>query len=174
MIDMSINKFRKEIDAIDDEILKLIEQRYRLVQKVGEIKKASSSGVFVSEREKAIIERLSKQASSSLPLEAISAIFREIISGARLVEHPITIAYLKTDLLSILAAYSKFGSCISLKPLPALRDLISEVKNNLNSYAVIPTSDVSDPELNILAEITIQDPSAPEKNFKFVILGKSL
>lgn len=169
---MNIDKLRNEIDKIDDEILELIEKRYRLVQEVGKIKKTSYSSVFVPEREKAILERLSRKASSFLPQEAILAIFREMMSGARFVEHPITIVYLKGDLLSIQAAYSKFGSCIKLKPLPNLGALLSEAKNKLNTYAVITHTDYLDSELKILTEISIENPETPSKNLTFLVIGR--
>ncbi|MEI6057242.1 MAG: chorismate mutase, partial [Lentisphaerota bacterium] len=166
------DELRKEIDRLDDSVLELIDRRYELVKKVGVIKQTSSLGVFVPEREKAIIDRLSKKAGENLPIEAIVSIYREIISGARLIEHPITVVHLKGDLLSIQAAYAKFGSCIKLKPLINISDLLSEIKNNLNTYAVIPHADCLDPELKILSEISIKNPHTPSKNLKFFIVGR--
>lgn len=169
---MNIDELRKEIDRIDDSVLELIDKRYELVKRVGEIKRTSSQGVFVPEREKAIIDRLSQKKIPALPKKVISAIYREIISGARLIEHPITVVYLKGDLLSIQAAYAKFGSCIKLKPLPNISDLLSKTKNKLNTYAVIPHADCLEPELKILSEISIQNPGTPSKNLKFFIVGR--
>lgn len=169
---MDIDKLRDEIDRIDDNILELIDRRYELVKRVGAIKQTSSQEVFVPEREKSIIDRLSKKALPTLPKKVISAIYREIMSGARLVEHPITIVYLKGDLLSVQAAYFKFGSCIKLKPLPNLDALLSEVKNKLNAYAVIPHIESLDSELKIIAEVSIQNPDTPAKDLKFLIIGR--
>lgn len=170
---MNIDQLRSEIDKIDDKILELVAKRYELVKKVGEIKQSENTGVFVAEREKVIIERLTKKASSILPKEAILAVFREIMSGARLVEHPITIAYLKNDLLSLLAAYSTFGNCIKLKEFSSLEELTKETENNLNTYAVIPSFDCKNSNLKVISEISLQNPSDLRENLKFFAFGRN-
>lgn len=174
---MNIEELRDKIDGIDDEILSLIADRYQLVKEVGEIKKSSSAGVYVPEREKTILDRLLKKTSPVLPQEAISSIFREIMSGARLLENPITIVYLKNDLLSIIAAYSKFGSCVKLKGLCSVEEICSELQNNLNSYAVVAAKDnplppSKQPELKIISELYTQNPFKLEQCLKYLVIGK--
>lgn len=54
----TLDDCRDAIDAIDNQILKLLNQRMDVVHRVGEIKHESGTAVYRPEREKAIIERL--------------------------------------------------------------------------------------------------------------------
>ena len=44
--DSGLRKYRKEIDRIDDEILKLLNQRCELVRSIGALKEENSTPVF--------------------------------------------------------------------------------------------------------------------------------
>ncbi|MCK4934673.1 MAG: chorismate mutase [Simkaniaceae bacterium] len=60
---MDINSLRKEIDAINEEIIRLFSQRLKLSLKIAHVKKHSNLAVFDEARENALhdeIERLSK------------------------------------------------------------------------------------------------------------------
>ena len=93
----TLDDCRDAIDAIDDEMLELLNKRMAVVQRVGEIKNESGGAIYRPEREKAIIERLeaqSKVASGALNKSAIEAIFLEIFAVSRNLERPERIAYL--------------------------------------------------------------------------------
>ncbi|MCM8532338.1 MAG: chorismate mutase, partial [Lentisphaeraceae bacterium] len=57
---MDLSGLRQEIDAIDEQIVTLINKRYGLVHEVGKWKNSNSHEIYVPEREKALLERLSK------------------------------------------------------------------------------------------------------------------
>lgn len=59
-----LNKYRKEIDKIDDKLLKLFSQRMEVVKKVGEYKKKNNLKVKDLKREKLIIENKTNQAKN--------------------------------------------------------------------------------------------------------------
>ncbi len=171
---MKIAELRTKIDKIDDTILELISERYKLAKKVGDIKQTKNSSVFVPEREKNILDRLSKKSTDALPSGTIQAVFREIMSGARFAEHPITIAFLKDDLLALFAIYLKFGSCTNLKPFSEKNELFLEVKNDINTYAVISSPYDPAPELSIMSEITINHPLEHGAKLHYLIIGKPI
>ena len=54
-MELDLGEIRKNIDAIDDQLLELFKQRMGLTRKVAEYKAAHNMVVFQSEREKAII-----------------------------------------------------------------------------------------------------------------------
>lgn len=58
---MDIEKLRKEIDDIDNEILLLFLKRMDCVEKIGKIKKSCSIDILDNSRELQILERLSKK-----------------------------------------------------------------------------------------------------------------
>lgn len=108
---MDICKLRDEIDCIDMEILRLIEKRIEVVQKVGDLKHEKKSRIYVPEREEKIFETL---ANSSLKLEyeKIRGIYTEIISSCRDFEKKFTV--LCQGELSMLMGYRVFGSIVDL------------------------------------------------------------
>ena len=90
----TLEECRDAIDTIDDKILALLNDRMRVVERVGEIKHATGGAVYRPEREKAIIDRLSALSQEGpLNRAAIEAIFLEIFAVARNLELPERISY---------------------------------------------------------------------------------
>ena len=50
--------YREKIDKVDDKLIKLLNKRGRLVQKIGKIKDKTKIDTYQPEREKEIIERI--------------------------------------------------------------------------------------------------------------------
>ena len=70
---------RENIDKVDAELLRLLNQRAELVLKVGELKKANNLAVIHADREKVLLARLSEQNSGPLPQEMVVQLFQQII-----------------------------------------------------------------------------------------------
>ncbi len=70
---------REDIDKVDAELLRLLNQRAELVLKVGELKKANNLAVVHADREKVLLARLCVQNSGPLPKEMVVQIFQQII-----------------------------------------------------------------------------------------------
>src|SRR5687767_1311176 len=75
---------REQIDSLDTEILRLLNQRMQCALRVGAIKREHGLPYFDPSRERAIYERLRARNAeifpdSKLPPLAITAIYREII-----------------------------------------------------------------------------------------------
>ena len=83
---------REHIDAIDAEILRLLNQRVQCALRVGAVKREHGLPFFDPSREKVIYEKLralgeAADAGGKLPGVAVTAIYREIISACRNAEH---------------------------------------------------------------------------------------
>jgi chorismate mutase len=83
---MSIEDRRAEIDAIDGELLRLLNLRARLAVKVGESKRAAGLSVSDRARESEVIERACRANTGPLADEAVVKLFKCIIRASRLVE----------------------------------------------------------------------------------------
>jgi len=57
----NINILRQEIDDLDDQILDLLVKRFSVSKEIGDIKAANEFEIGDSNRERAIIDRLSKK-----------------------------------------------------------------------------------------------------------------
>ena len=91
----ALSRIRDGIDAIDDQILKLLSQRLKLVLEAGEVKRAlgMTGALHRIEREEAIYARLA-EASTDLTEPEIRKIFREIISCQMAREQQQRVAFL--------------------------------------------------------------------------------
>ena len=89
-----IDKYRKEIDKVDDQILKLLNERMEHVKEIGRVKQTSGTAIYRPEREKEILDRLKSLNKGSLNNQAIDAIFLEVFAVSRNLEFPEKIAYL--------------------------------------------------------------------------------
>ncbi len=85
-----LSDYRKEIDRIDDEMLRLLNERSKSVIEIGKLKKQqdADANLHTPAREAAIIERLMKQNSGPFPSEAIRPVYREIMSASLSLEGP--------------------------------------------------------------------------------------
>ena len=138
---MSLDELRKRIDAIDEQVLELLNERAKAGMEVGKVKlQQSEHAVFyVPEREKAIYTKLIGKNTGPLPDSAVKSIYREIISSIRSLEKPTTVAYLGPEYtFTQLAAQRIFGVTAELHPMPTLSDIFTEVERGRLDYGVVP------------------------------------
>ena len=78
--------WRKRIDEIDSEALKLLNERARCACEIGLIKAANAMKIHNPDREREITEKLRKQNNGPLSDNAIQNIYEQIIKECRLLE----------------------------------------------------------------------------------------
>lgn len=83
---MTIEDWRARIDAIDDELLRLLNERARLALKVAESKRSAGLALCDRGREREVIERACHANAGPLDARAVGLIFRRIISESRRVQ----------------------------------------------------------------------------------------
>ena len=74
---------RKRIDAIDQKIVRLLEERMALARRVGEYKAANNLPVLDSEREKAVIQSRVHFLANKEMEGAVTEIFEQIMRLSR-------------------------------------------------------------------------------------------
>ena len=137
--DSGLRKYRKEIDRIDDEILKLLNQRCEVVRSIGALKEENGTPVFVPEREREIFNRLDSGNSGPLTPEAMRAIYREIMAAARELERPMIVAYLGPEgTFSHEAARKRFSSQTQFDAQRTIFDVFSAVECYRADYGCVP------------------------------------
>ena len=80
---MDLDSIRQEIDQIDDQIVKLLEERMHLVEGVVAYKKASGQPILDTKREEAIFEKVRNRVEDKQYQETIVAPFSDILKGSR-------------------------------------------------------------------------------------------
>src|SRR5262249_50300960 len=96
----SIPALRRQIDRIDDQLLRLLNRRARLALEIARQKARTNSGVYAPGREKGVLARLARANPGPLPERLVRAIFREIISASRSLEPHLRVAYLRPQAAS--------------------------------------------------------------------------
>lgn len=135
----TLEELRYDIDAIDDRILELLNQRAKLVIEVGHIKTGEKRDFHVPTREREIYERLTAANPGPFPGEAVKSVFREIISASLSLEAPMKVAFLGPKAtFSHLAAMQHFGLSAELVPQKSIPAVFEEVEKGRSLYGVVP------------------------------------
>ena len=80
-----IEKIRNKIDVTDKEILKLLNERVKLVIEIGKIKSEKKEDIFVPAREKEIVANLRKLNKGPISNDSLSDIIKEELNIKKLI-----------------------------------------------------------------------------------------
>src|SRR5678816_2242716 len=159
---------RAAIDAVDDQILALLDRRAEVVREVGRRKRERREAFHVPQRERAVLQRLSAAANGAFPRDAVRPVFREIMSACLSLESPLVVAYPGPEAtFSHLAGKTRFGLSALYRPAASLGEVFREVGRGAD-YGVVPVEEASeglvthaldhfiDSDLLIVGEIVIE------------------
>ncbi|NMM46947.1 prephenate dehydratase [Marinigracilibium pacificum] len=136
---MKLDELRSKIDKLDDQILDLMNERMEIVKQVGELKRSSNSIIYRPEREKAIIDRLTKRSNGLMERQAIEAIFLEIFAISRNMELPERVAYLGPEgSFTHQAAESRFGAINEYLSIGSISSVFETVNTGRARFGVVP------------------------------------
>lgn len=146
-----LSDYRKEIDRIDDEILRLLNERSKSVIEIGKLKKQkdADANLHTPAREAAIIDRLMRQSRGPFPTDAIRSVYREIMSASLSLEGPQKVAYLgPRATFTHMACMQKFGSSAQYVPVNSIKDVFSEVERGRANFGVVPIENTTEGVVN--------------------------
>lgn len=135
-----LKALRERIDALDAQLLDVLSARARCAQDVAAAKQADGDSTFYRpEREAEILRRVLAENPGPLPGEAVTAVFREVMSACRALEQPLRVAYLGPEgTFSQEAVLRHFGHGVRGVPLASIPDVFREVESGAAAYAVVP------------------------------------
>ncbi|MDX1697148.1 MAG: prephenate dehydratase [Thiohalobacterales bacterium] len=139
--DDKLNELRKRIDALDEQIQALINERASCAQAVASVKQAAGGEThfYRPEREVAVLRKVSERNTGPLPDEEMARLFREIMSACLALEKPLTIAYLGPEgTFTQSAALKQFGHSVITVALDGIDDVFREVEAGAANYGVVP------------------------------------
>mgnify|MGYP000449782388 CR=1 FL=1 len=106
---------RVQIDALDKQLLQLVNDRAKVAEQVGEIKRAEGSPFFRPDRVAQVIDKITQANPGPLKNEHIASIWREIMSARLALEAPQRVAVLgPVGTFCEQAAIEYFGSAAEL------------------------------------------------------------
>ena len=146
---MDLKELRKRIDALDGEILKLLNQRTEIVLEVGCLKAEARSNYYVPHREQDVIKRLCAMNIGPFPNAALQIVYREIISACRSLEKPLSVAYLGPEAsFTHIASIKQFGSSVVYKPMRTQAEVFREVETGRTDYGILAIENSTEGAVN--------------------------
>jgi chorismate mutase / prephenate dehydratase len=138
-IEPELLALRHQIDALDRDLLALLNRRAGLALAVGELKKKEGSVVFRPEREAQVIDGLKASNPGPLKNESVAPIWREIMSACRALETPTRVAYLgPAGTFSEEAALGYFGSSLVRVPCASIDEVFRSTSAGVADFGVVP------------------------------------
>jgi chorismate mutase/prephenate dehydratase len=150
---------RKRIDALDEELQRLIGERAQLAKQVAEIKLKHGDDVqfYRPEREAEILRKVLERNDGTLPGEEMARLFREIMSACLALEHPLNIAFLGPEgTFTQAAALKHFGHSVQTVPMAAIDEIFREVESGAAQYGVVPVENSTEGVINHTLDMFLQ------------------
>jgi chorismate mutase / prephenate dehydratase len=134
----TLAQLRVEIDALDLQLLAMLNQRASLANEVGEIKRQEGSMVYRPEREAQVINGLQSANAGPLKPENISHIWREVMSACRSLEAPQRVAVLgPAGTFCEQAAVEFFGTSVELIYCANFDEVFHATASGTAQYGVV-------------------------------------
>lgn len=133
-----IAKLRQHIDALDERMVALLNERAALAREIGALK--GGAPVWRPERESQVLANVSAwTAAGPLSPAAVRQVFVEIISASRALEEPLAVAYLgPAGTFSEMAVRKHFGASVEALACASIDETFRKVESGAAAAAVVP------------------------------------
>ena len=140
MSEDKLKAVRDRIDALDEQIQDLINERAVCAQTVATLKNGGDAASFYRpEREAAILRKILARNQGPLSGEEMARLFREIMSACLALEQPLRIAYLGPEgTFTQAAALKHFGHSVTTDAHSTIDEIFREVEAGACHYGVVP------------------------------------
>ncbi len=151
-------RIRRRIDAIDDELLALLNERAACAQQVAAIKIAASETspepadpvFYRPEREAQVLARVRTENPGPLSDEDVALLFREVMSRCLALEQPLSVAYLGPEgTFSEAAAFRQFGHAVDVRPVASIDEIFRAVEARAVHHGVVPVENSTEGPVNL-------------------------
>ena len=141
----SLQAIRTQIDAVDLQLLELINTRANLATQIGKCKNDGKSEIFHPNREAEVFGNVLSQNHGPLGEVTIRAIYREIISGCRALQRMPKVAFLGPEhSYSHIATLTRFGETVEFMEVGSISAVFEEVTRKHVDYGVVPLENSTD------------------------------
>ncbi len=157
MSDDKLKPLRDQIDAIDAQLLSLLNQRAKVAQEVGHVKAETNAPVFRPEREAQVLARIAANNPGPLASTDLQAIFREVMSACRALENRVNVAFLgPAGTYSEQAVWQQFGQAINGVPCVSIDEVFRSVEAGTADFGVVPVENSTEGTVNRTLDLLLQ------------------
>jgi len=156
-----LSPLRERIDALDEQILDLLNQRARTALEVGRVKLDfdAEDPILKPEREAAVIRRLQKLNQGPFTGQAVDAVWSQIISTCRGLESRLTIAYLGPQgSFSEQAALEHFGHSVERLRCNSFDEVFRAVEAGQANAGMVPVENSTEGAVNRTLDLLLNSP----------------
>lgn len=157
----NLQTLRARIDALDEQIQTLINERARCAQEVAKVKRAAgeTEDFYRPEREAEVLRRVLARNAGPLTEAALLRIYRELMAACRSLEGPLRVAYLGPGgTFTEAAALKHFGHALDAVPLAAIDEVFREVESGSVHYGVVPVENSTEGMINHTLDMFLASP----------------
>lgn len=136
-----LSELRQRIDGIDQQILKLLNQRAECALEVAKTKLASgeTGSFYRPDREAQVLRRIKDINPGPLADNTAAHLFREIMSACLALEKPLDIAYLGPQgTFTQQAVFKHFGHAVRDVPFTSFHDIFHAVETGNCQFGIVP------------------------------------
>ena len=155
--DDKLKPLREQIDAIDAQILDLLNRRARVAQEVGHVKAETNAPVFRPEREVQVLRGVAQRNPGPLDSRDVQTIFREIMSSCRALERRVTVAYLgPAGTFTEQAMYQQFGHAVEGISCVSIDEIFRAAEAGTADFGVVPIENSTEGAINRTLDLLLQ------------------
>jgi chorismate mutase/prephenate dehydratase len=150
----SLKQLRDQIDRLDRELLRLVNDRASFASRIGEVKHEAGMEIYSPGREEEVLSQIVTANPGPLQEQCVRAIFRELMSGSRALEKTLKISYLGPQYsFSHLAAMEKFGQSVDYIPVGSIQAVFEEVNRGHADFGLVPVENSTDGRISDTLEM---------------------
>ncbi len=146
-----LSQLRDTIDALDTQILTLINQRAQCAVEVAKTKLAEGEqGTFYRpDREALVLRRIQELNQGPLADTTVVRFFREIMSACLALEKPLEVAFLGPEgTFTQQAAFKHFGHAVNTVPVTTISDIFNVVEKGECQFGIVPVENSTEGVIN--------------------------
>lgn len=149
-----LKQFREKIDAIDSQILKLVNERAKLAREIGHVKE--DGVIYRPEREAQVLRTMQAANEGPLSSEAVSHIFRAVMSNCRALEKELSIAFLgPLGTYTEEAALKQFGQGRNAIVCGTIDEVFRTLEADQADYAVVPVENSTEGAVGLTLDLLL-------------------
>lgn len=154
---------RHEIDAIDRELIALLNRRAAASLEVARIKRGGEVSTYLPGREQEVLQNVLEANQGPLTPAHVRAIWAEILSASRHLQRPLRVAYFGpqgtyTHRAAEGAARVRFGEFVDYIPLRTVEDVFSATERGNADYGVVPVENSTEGSVGQTLDLFIDSP----------------
>lgn len=136
-----LSELRDKIDAIDAQLLQLINQRATCALEVARTKifEGETGTFYRPDREALVLQHIKQENPGPLSNDTAVRFFRELMSSCLAMEKPLEVAFLGPEgTFTQQATFKHFGQAVKSIPVMTIDEIFTQVENQHCQFGVVP------------------------------------